>query len=129
VLAIALEIAGSLTRAFTSDDDPDYRGLIARATFKEVRMRDGEIVGGTLNAPLVDFRKWRGEKPLQRLADLALFCAPEANLVDGCTPCQRGTITVSEIKDDLLHLQELLTPEEEAEIESCYHELRGQGLI
>lgn len=36
---------------------------------------------------------------------------------------------LSEIKEDLLRLQELLTPEEEAEIESCYYELRRKSLL
>jgi hypothetical protein len=42
---MALAITGSLARAFAADEDPDYRGLLGRAIFSEVRMREGTIVG------------------------------------------------------------------------------------
>jgi site-specific DNA recombinase len=129
ILGMALEIAGRCSRAFSLSDDPDYQGLIARVIFKKVEMRDGKITEGTLNAPLVYFRRWMAEKPLGLLSDLALLCAPTSTLVDGCNSCHTGTVSLSDIKDDLLRLQELLTPEEEAEIESCYYELRGRGFL
>jgi hypothetical protein len=129
VLAMALEIAGSATRAFAADDDPDYRGLIARVIFKEVRMRDGNIVGGTLNDPLVAFRKWSGEKPLERLADLALFCAQDSMLMDGTQNEPHRHISLPAMRRDLIRLEKVLTSEQEADIECCYRELRGRNLL
>lgn len=75
-LLMALEIAGCVSRAFAADSDPDYRGLIARVIFKEVRMQDGRIVSGTLSTPLAYFYRWVDEKPLKMLADLGpTLCA------------------------------------------------------
>jgi hypothetical protein len=44
--------------------------------------------------------------------------APTSTLVDGSTPYHKGKVSLAIIKKDLLLLQELLTPEQEAEIES-----------
>jgi hypothetical protein len=33
------------------------------------------------------------------------------------------------MRRDLLRLEKMLTSEEEVEIESCYHELRGRSLL
>ncbi len=129
ILGMALEIAGTCSRAFSASDDPDLQGLIARVIFKKVEMREGKIVRGTLNEPLAFFRKWGTEKPLELLSDLALFCAPTSTLVDGRTSYHRGKVSLSTIKRDLLELEKLLTPEQEAEIESCYYELRGRNLL
>jgi hypothetical protein len=126
---MALEIAGCSSRAFTADPDPDYRGLIARVVFKELRMRDGKIVGVKLNDPLVFIRRWAGEKPLERLADLGLSCPPDGSVMDGVTTRPKRQVSFSMIHRDLHRLQKLLTPEQEAEIESCYHELRGMNII
>ncbi len=129
IIMMALDIAGLCSRVFTADVDPNYQGLLGRVIFKEVRVKEGMIVGATLDTVIAFFRKWAGEKPLEMLSDLALLCAPDANLVDGINSCHRGPASLSEIKEDLLRLQELLTPEEEAEIESCYYELCGRGIL
>jgi len=129
ILMMALEIAGATTRAFAADPDPDYRGLIARVIFKELRMNDGRIVGGKLNDPLVFLRRWNGEKPLERLADLALLCAPNRPLVDGCKIQPQRYVSPSIMRRDLLRLQKELTPQQEADIDSCYHELRGRRIL
>lgn len=129
IIMIALDIAGSCGRAFMADADPSYRGLIGEVIFKEVRLKEGMIVGATLNTAIALFRKWAGEKPLEILSDLALLCAPEESLVDGGIIEPQRQVSLSEIKDDLLRLQDLITPEEEAEIESCYHELCRRGII
>jgi DNA invertase Pin-like site-specific DNA recombinase len=128
-LRMALEIAGSVTQAFAADTDPIYRGLIARVIFKVVNMRDGRIVGGQLNEPLVVIRRWVGEKPLELLADLGLLCAPNGPLMDGCTKQPQRHVSLSVMRRDLINLQKLLSPEQEADIESCYHELRGRNLL
>ena len=129
IVKMALEIAGCCTRAFLADEDSDYRGLIARVIFKQVRMRDGRITDGTLNDPLAFFRRWAGEKPLNHLADLALVGAPSEAVVDGSTKQPPRQAPLSTIRKDLLRLQEALTPEQEANIESCYSELRGRSLL
>lgn len=129
VLLMAVDIAGCLNRAFAADPDPDYRGLIARVTFKEVRMRDGGIVSGTLNPPLALFRRWEGEKPLGHLADLALLCEHSGTLMDGCEEQPHGHICLPNLRRDLIRFQDKLTPQLEADIESCYSELRGRDLL
>jgi DNA invertase Pin-like site-specific DNA recombinase len=129
ILAMALEIAGCVSRAFAVDEDPDYRGLIARVIFRELRMRDGEIVGAKASTPLAFFRRWIGEKPLECLSDLALLCAPNSPLVDGCESCQKRYASAARIRKDLVRLEKLITPEEEAKIETCYYELRGRSLL
>lgn len=129
ILTMALEIAGSSSRAFEADTDPDYRGLVARVMFKEVHMRDGRIVSGNLTDVLAFFRRWAGEKPLERLADLVLFSAHNRTIVDGCEKGHTRQVSPSIIRRDLLRLQKVLTPGQEADIESCYHELRGKGLL
>jgi len=129
VLMMALEIAGCSSRAFEADADPDYRGLIARVIFKEVHMRDGRIVGGKLGDPLAFFRRWVGEKPLERLADLVLLCAHDRTLVDGSEKCSTRQLSPSIIRRDLLRLQKILTPGQEADIEYCYYELRGREIL
>lgn len=126
---MAIEIAGCCSRAFHADGDPDYRGLIARVIFKQVRMRDGRIADGMLNDPLAFFRRWAGEKPLERLADLALLGAPPRSVVDGCTKRPARHVSLSIIRRDLLKIQKVLTPELEADIESCYYELLGRGIF
>ena len=129
IVKMALEIAGCCSRAFLADEDPDYRGLIARVIFSEVRMRDGRIAEGVLHDPLAYFRRWAGEKPLERLADLASLGAPPKSLVDGCAKRPGQHVPLSMLRRDLLHLQKTLTPEQEADIESCYHELCVRGLL
>lgn len=129
VLTMALEIAGCVTRAFAADSDPDYRGLISRVIFKELRMRDGGIVGAKASTPLAFFRRWIGEKPLDRFSDLALLCAPNSPLVDGSETCQERYGSLLTIRRDLVRLEKLLTPEGEVEIETCYYELRGRSLL
>ncbi|MEP7010181.1 MAG: recombinase family protein [Acidobacteriota bacterium] len=129
ILMMALEITGCSSRAFEADADPDYRGIIARVIFKGVQMCDGRIVDAKLTAPLAAFRRWAGEKPLERLADLALLCARDGMLVDGCAKRPERHVSLSTIRRDLLRLEKSLTPEQEAEIESCYHELRGRRLL
>jgi hypothetical protein len=127
---MALQIAGCCGRAFEACDDAEYRGLVARVVFKEVRMREGNIVSAVLRAPLEFFRRWAGEKPLGNLADLFLISPPDEPLMDGFTKRPLRPIPLSKIKEeDLFQFQTLLTPEEEAEIESCYHELRGRGIL
>jgi hypothetical protein len=129
IVKMALEIAACCNRAFVADQDPDYRGLIARVIFRQVRMRDGSISDGILTDPLAYFRRWAGEKPLQRLADLASLGAPPGSVVDGCTKQPQRPISLSRIRNDLLKIQEKLTPDYEDDIESCYHELCARGLI
>jgi hypothetical protein len=129
ILMMALEIAGCVTLAFAADTDPDYRGLISRAIFKELRMRDGEIVGAKASTPLAFFRRWAGEKPLDHFSDLALLCVPNSPLLDGREMCRERHASLVTIRKDLVRLEKLLTPQEEAEIESCYCELRGQKLL
>lgn len=129
IILMALDISGCISRAFMADADPDYRGLIARVVFKTLHLRDGRVAGGTINDPLTVFRRWAGEEPMERLADLALLCAPNRTLVDGCRKRPKRHVSLSSIRRDMLRLQDRLTPEEEAEIESCYHELRGRGLL
>ena len=128
ILKMALQIAGCCGRAFEACDDAEYRGLVARVVFKEVRMREGNIVSAVLRAPLEFFRRWAGEKPLGNLADLFLISPPDEALVDGSTNLPPRPIPLSRIKDDLLQLLKILTPEEEVGIESCYHEVRGRSL-
>jgi site-specific DNA recombinase len=129
VLGMALKVAACCGRAFVAGDDPDYRGLIARVVFKEVRMRDGNIVDAKLSEPLAFFRRWEAEKPLKNLVDLAPFGAPNSPLVDGRETCQDRHTSLSRIRRDLVCLEKLVTPEDETEIETCYHELRGRGLL
>jgi site-specific DNA recombinase len=126
---MALAITGCLVRAFAADDDPDYRGLVARAIFSEVRMRDGTIVGARLAEPLVFIRRWIGEKPLGDLADLGLPCAHNGALVEGSGSCHQQHLSVDDIREDLYQLQGKLTVEQLAYIEACYRELRGRGLL
>jgi len=126
---MALEIAGSAARAFAANPDPDYRGLIARVIFKEMRMQDGRIVEEKLNDALVAFRRWAGEKPLEHLADLALLCAHSRTLVDSCEKRPQRKTSLPSMRRDLLRLQKVLTPEQEADIESCYYTLRGRQLL
>jgi hypothetical protein len=126
---MALEISGCCGRAFSEDGDPDYRGLLARVIFKEVHMRNGNIVVAKLNEPLTFFRQWEGEKLLGNMVDLVLSSPLGRPLVDGGKKQPLRQASLSKIQDDLLRLQEMLTPEEEAEIESCYHELCRQGLL
>jgi hypothetical protein len=92
-------------------------------------MQDGNIVATSLNAPLAFFRKWDGEKWLGNLVDLVLFSAPKRAQVDGSKKRPKRQVSLPEIRDDLLRFQEILTAEEEADIESCYHELRGRGFL
>jgi len=129
ILSMALEIAGCCGRAFTADDDPDYLALISRVIFKEVRMRDGKIVAGTLSEPLAFFRQWTAEKPLGDLVDLALIGPPTSTLVEGCKSEPQRHASLSKMQADLLWLQEILAPEQESEIESCFYELRGRGVL
>jgi site-specific DNA recombinase len=129
ILMMALEIAGCVSQAFAADSDPDYKGLIARVIFKEIRMRDGSIVDGKLSPPLAYFRRWTGKKPLERLADLVLSSAHSSTLVDGCEEVSIRHVSLSSLRRDISRLQKVLTAKEEADIESCYHELRGRGIL
>lgn len=129
VLMMALEIAGSAEHVFGADSDPDYRGLIARVIFKDVRMRDGSIVGGLLNEPLIVLRKWAGQKPLECFADLALLGAPNESLMDGVERRLERQASLAIIRRDLVRLQKVLTAQQEADIEACYHELRVRSLL
>ncbi|HEY3569930.1 MAG TPA: recombinase family protein [Thermoanaerobaculia bacterium] len=129
VLGMALEFAGTCGRAFIACDDPDYQGLVARVVFKDVRMQDGNVIAATLREPLALFRRWLGKKTLESLADLFLLSGHPGPVVDGCTNHPKRHASLSEIKRDLLRLEKIVTPEEEAEIESCYYELCGRGIL
>lgn len=129
VVTMALEIAGCCSRAFLADADPDYRGMVARVIFRHLKMKDGKITDAMLSEPLALFWKWMGENPFARLVDLAALCAHTGSVVDGGSVCQGGHASLSEIREDLVQLERVLTPEMESEIESCYLELRGRGFI
>lgn len=129
IMKMALGIAGCCGQAFTADQDPDYRGIIARVIFKQVRMRDGRIADGVLSDPLAYFRRWAGEKPLERLADLASLGAPSRSVVDGCRKQPQRHISLSQVRNNLLKIHAGLTPAYEDDVESCYHEIRSKNLL
>lgn len=130
VLTMALEIAECCESAFAAEEDPDYRGLLARVIFKELRMRDGTISEATLNTPLVFLRRWAGEKSCLSLVDLGPLGEPSGALVDGQHERRNRQVSLARIiRSDLLKLQDLLTAGQEADIEGCYRELRGRQII
>jgi len=129
ILKMALEIAGSCSRAFLAAKDPDYRGLLAQVIFKHLAFKDGELADLLLTDPFRLFHRWTGEKALKSLSDLALSCAHNRALVDGCKKRPGQHTSLSTIRRDLFQVEKSLDPKLAADIESCYLELYGRGLL
>lgn len=129
IVMMALEIVGCVEVAFAADLDADYRGLIARVIFKEVRMRDGIIEDARLSSPLSFIRRWAGENAVEGLGRLSPVRGAQRGVSGRLSNVPRRHTSLSSIRNDLVCLQKLITPAEEADIEACYRELHKRRLL
>lgn len=98
-------------------------GEVPEVRWKELKYGFAEKVDQAGNAARSRDRR------LINLADLFLLSGHPSPIVDGCTNRPKRHVSLSQMERDLLRLEKILTPKEEAEIESCYHELCGLGLL
>lgn len=134
---MALAIAASCHHAYSQVRDLEYKALIIRTVFKELRIKDGHIAKAALHEPLQFPPLHQGaELPLNHRGDLCLSGPPKRTLPEGgsrssqqSSRLPRAVAPSSKLHEYLNRIASNLDSSQLSNIERCYAILKERSLL